>query len=344
MTLWGLEGQDITGTYFPSTPIEATVLRPGTYILVVTTPDVGPVDYTIQRTSTGFPSTPLTGFDLVQEAAIVPGGQASFSFSAPAGRLVFVDGLESNPQGLLCSIQGPSGYSLGSFSPNGGTGDDSPPFLLSESGTFNFTVWGVSISEPRTYRFRLRDVQGESVPLPLGEIASGTLETGRETDLYYFDGTIGQKLYFDSLQADLSNVIIQLISPSRSTATTINQDGQSLTLTESGRYYVLVRGNTSSPSEYRFRLVDLDAAPLVTIGDLITGNLDTPVETAFYRFEGRAGQRLYFDGLGTEVDVNVRLVGPDGYSIPAQMTNGISLSAHLGLIIFEFATSCLITL
>ena len=61
--------------------------------------------------------------------------------------------------------------------------------------------------------------------------------------------------------------------------------------------------------------LDFTKRPLVTsltLGETITGSIVATGENEVYTFEGTAGQRLYFDGILAESNIDARLVSPSG--------------------------------
>jgi hypothetical protein len=83
------------------------------------------------------------------------------------------------------------------------------PFPLTEAGVYNVVVIGLD-DDPETgalglgdYGFRILDVASQPL-LPLNTEISGSLDPGAETDLFRFDGDVGQRLSFDNLTPNCS--------------------------------------------------------------------------------------------------------------------------------------------
>ena len=73
-------------------------------------------------------------------------------------------------------------------------------------------------------------------------------------------------------------------------------DSGPLTLTESGTYYLLAVGASTSPLSYGFRLTDTAYEP-ITFGTTTSGTVTTATQSDIYSFTGTAGERTYFEEL-----------------------------------------------
>ena len=78
-----------------------------------------------------------------------------------------------------------------------------------------------------------------------------------------------------------------------------------------GPYYLAIAGNQAAAVNYSFVLHNASAAPEVAFGVDTTGTLSTGQSHVIFRFDGGAGKRLMYDGLGTNNDnVNANLYSP----------------------------------
>ncbi len=68
------------------------------------------------------------------------------------------------------------------------------------------------------------------------------------------------------------------------------------TLTESGTYYLLVGGTSTSSTSYGFRLTDTAYVPL-SFGTTINGTVTNAAQSDVFTFTGTAGERTYFQEL-----------------------------------------------
>ncbi|MBE9098366.1 hypothetical protein [Vacuolonema iberomarrocanum] len=82
-------------------------------------------------------------------------------------------------------------------------------------------------------------------------------------------------------------------------------------LPEGGEYQLILDGRDASTDPYSFQLLDLDQAPILNMDTLVEGMTLTPgTEIQFYRIEGTAGQRLYFDSQQAVASTHWHLYGP----------------------------------
>ncbi len=84
-------------------------------------------------------------------------------------------------------------------------GDDSDP----GTGTYSFKLWNVPA--PDQFAIAIGDTVSNGVPAA----GAGNIETRGVRDIYTFNATAGQKVYFDLLDVaeDLQNVNWRLVSP-----------------------------------------------------------------------------------------------------------------------------------
>jgi YD repeat-containing protein len=316
-TLYGSDNQVVAWSTLGSS-FDATLRTPGTYVLVLGGASQGtPIDYSFQVADTSDPSVPLSGFGTEQSVAIGPGEQARYTFSAPAGRLVFLDSTSTDSDWLLVRVQDPSNEEI--FRTTGAL--DHGPLYLPKSGPYTLTVQGSDPSRSGTYVFRLLDFQTDASPLVFGSSVTGALPTGREVAVYQFSGTAGQRPYYDALDADFDAVAVRLIGPRGDAWDPWNSDSDAglPRLLEDGTYYLLVQGDTSAVADYSFCVSDLSSAPALALSTEESGALPTGREAAMYQFRGTFGQRLYYDALDADFDaVDVRLIGPRGNPVFSQ--------------------------
>lgn len=130
---------------------------------------------------------------------------------------------------------------------------------------------------------------------------------------YTFNGTAGQRLFYDSLEADFDQIGVRLINPSGSIQH-LNQnsdsDGGPFTLTDSGTFTLVLDGTGATTGDFKFRMVDMSGQPSLTLATPITRTLDPGYATEWYQFTAVGGERLYFDGLGANAGGSWALYGP----------------------------------
>src|SRR5262249_23712702 len=142
---------------------------------------------------------------------------------------------------------------------------DQGPIILPISGTYKATVKAPYAGATGDYAFRILDLSA-APQLALGTTTSGTLDPGERTDIYRFTGSPGQRLFFDPLAGDASNLSFSLIAPDGQTkyfVTDPTADKQApFLLDAAGTYYLAVRGSDETQANpYSFRLWDVASAP-----------------------------------------------------------------------------------
>jgi len=138
----------------------------------------------------------------------------------------------------------------------------------------------------------------------------------RETMAYRFEATAGQFLVLQRFEFRFSagadgylrfRISIQSSSAIRCATT------EFFRVTGPGPYYLFVRGVQGTAENFSFVVQDPAAAPLLALGTDVTGTLPTGQSIVFYRLAGTAGERVYYDGLGTNDDnVIATLYSPSG--------------------------------
>ncbi|MCT7981582.1 putative Ig domain-containing protein, partial [Laspinema olomoucense] len=193
---------------------------------------------------------------------------------------------------------------------------------LPNTGTYTLVVGGNTNDEDaESYQFQLVTPPLETTSIELGETVSTLIGIPGERDTYTFNGTTGQRLFFDSLVGN-SQITTQLYSPSGTLISMNNSWGYSSTdssspfsLTETGEYRLVIDGNIDAIGDYGFRLVDVDAVSTLTIGEAIENATLSGKKIDFYRFEAAEGQALYFDLESRWQNANWVLFGPDSKQV-----------------------------
>ncbi|MBE9097758.1 hypothetical protein [Tychonema sp. LEGE 07203] len=143
-----------------------------------------------------------------------------------------------------------------------------------------------------------------TTPYQIGDTASGTISEAGEQDTYTFPGTIGQKLWFDSLENSPANLTLKLVDPDGVTVfgewyngQYASYDREPVILTKEGNYKLIVDGSADSAGDtYSFRLLDLAAGEQLTLDSPISGDFGSSKrEAKVYKFQGAEGSYLYFD-------------------------------------------------
>ena len=177
---------------------------------------------------------------------------------------------------------------------------------------------GNALTEAFTLDFTKRPLV---TSLTLGETITASIVEPGEDEVYTFEGTAGQRLYFDGLRGDF-RIDARLISPSGVTVFSFNNvtsDRVPLSLLETGEYQLIVDGSgTDITGDYSFRLLDLASATNLNFDTPINGTLEPGTETDLFQFEATAGQRLLFDDLGSEIGGFYTIYGPGNQFITSR--------------------------
>lgn len=144
---------------------------------------------------------------------------------------------------------------------------------------------------------------------------AGAIDEAGAVDVYTFEATAGQVLFFDQLETIGSTNLINWNLADANGATLFNtsilSDYGPVTLQQSGRYTLTVgQPNSTSLLTYRFQIWETEPPQTFTIaiGDIVTpdspqagaGNIETPGAIDVYTFEGEAGQIVFWDSLEVE--------------------------------------------
>ncbi|WP_197480157.1 hypothetical protein, partial [Anabaena sp. 4-3] len=188
--------------------------------------------------------------------------------------------------------------------------------LLPSTGDYVLAVIG-NTNNGTPYTFTVNNVVNDapvvlppanSIPLTLGNSVESLLVTPGEQKVYTFQGSIGQKLVFDSLFNSVSGINVRLVSPTQNVIfnQSANNDYQSfnglipIILSEQGSYQLIFSSTNQAVGDYKFRLLDLavhtESLQFNTTNP-ITGTLSLGVTAKIYRFSGTTGQELFFDQI-----------------------------------------------
>jgi frataxin-like iron-binding protein CyaY len=204
-------------------------------------------------------------------------------------------------------------------------------FWLPQAGEYTLEIWGSGTGDgDQDYQLRLITPDFIDYAYTLGDAVSGQIGEKGEQQIYHFDGTDGQRLYFDILAFTGSrgnwrghgrnpDTAATLYSPSGKQVFTQGiefEDLGPLTLSETGAYRLVFDGVGEDTQPYTFRLLDIFAnADPIELDTDIMGTLDPSSRVQFYRFEGTAGQHLYLDGLTSPSTTTWTIYDPQGRAV-----------------------------
>jgi hypothetical protein len=184
------------------------------------------------------------------------------------------------------------------------------------------------------------------VPLTLGATVSGNLPEPGAQERYTFTGSTGQRVVFDSLLSEATQINATLINPSGVTvwARNAQSDVEPVSLPESGNYALLIDGVGAAVGPYSFRLLDVATQPEFPVDNIVTDTLSPGNSVRIYRLNGTAGQRLYFDGLGANAGGQWYFYGPNNVylsncGIGADFEATLALAGEYVLVLYGTATT-----
>ena len=149
--------------------------------------------------------------------------------------------------------------------------------------------------------------------LTLGTTYGGTIALPGQTNLYTFNGTPGQRLFFDALDLDNITLNVTLLSPGGVQLYQNNDDYDAgpWVLSEAGVYSLVINGSGPTTGNYEFRVLDLSTAPPLTLETPFSDQLSPPLSCNIYQFAGKRGQRVTFQTLSYSTNqAQWRLVSP----------------------------------
>ena len=239
-----------------------------------------------------------------------------FQFTSTAGQKFFFDGLSTSGSSRW-DIYGPGDQ----YITGGSSLSTDREFTLTSAGTYTLILDGANTSGTVDYSFQLLDATPTTAELTLNTVVEGAIAQPGEQDIFTFEGTAGQRIYFDGL-ASSSNVLAALFSPTGSRAFNLfsGSDSDPLTLTETGTYQLVLDTSSDTTDTYRFRVGDLSTAPVLELGTTISGTLEPGIESDLFQFTGSAGQTLYFDSLLDTSRASVNIYGPGNQFITSAST------------------------
>ena len=198
----------------------------------------------------------------------------------------------------------PAGQNLFDFSPS--VNSDRDPLTLKETGTYQLIVDGNG-STTGDFSFRFLDAN-IATTIDFNTTVEGTVEPNTPT-LFSFEGTEGQTLLLNS---ELFALNYRVYSPSNEF---IANRGSEFTIPGDGTYLIVGTGSSfnEQPVEYRFSVIEtnsIDAA--LTIGETVEGSIENIGDRIIYTFDGTVGQRLIYDGISGNFNIDAELISPSG--------------------------------
>jgi RHS repeat-associated protein len=259
----------------------------------------------------------------------------SYNFTGKTGQLVMFDALPSDanmrvrildPNGRMLNQDDPSYYYGGGQSLNSDRLPESG-LTLSMDGVYTLQVvsYGGIYGTAGTgnYKFRLLDLNSAST-INLDSTISGTLDhDGSGAVVYRFNNPTRQYLFVDGQGGD-GDWIIYRADGTRVDSNYISYNAQFWL--DAGDYYLAITARGSNPN-YQMKIVTpaLVTFPEINfsngVSDVVSDTIDEKGEQHYYSFQGRAGEKIYFDSLGSDTyflnytvyDKNYRVLATEYY-------------------------------
>ena len=173
----------------------------------------------------------------------------------------------------------------------------SSDFEITLPATDNYTLYlSGNDNINNDYSFEVITSEWIDRPLNLDEEISGSISVAGEQDTYTFNGSIGQRLFFDAIEG-ISSVTAKLYSPTNKLIFDgrTDLDSSLFTLTENGSYRLVIDGSNTTVNDYSFNLKDLAAAESLDVATNVSDSLDNGKEVKLYQFKGTVGTVLDFN-------------------------------------------------
>ncbi len=311
--LYGPTNQFIGGTNL-SFDFEVTLPSDGTYVLVLDGASATDIPYTFNIVTPVTTTTALSLNTPVSGTITEPGEQDIYTFTGSPGQRLYYDALKNDLSDTIrARLVDPQGNS---FLLNQDADGDRNLFTLSEAGTYQLILESNANGswDTGSYNFQLLDVA--AAPSAVFDTPiNGSLSPGRETDLYRFTGTAGQRLVFDSQTTSTAGTW-NLYGPTNQFigGTNLSFDFE-VTLPSDGVYALLLDGASATDLPYSFNIVTpVTTTTALSLNTPVSGTITEPGEQDIYTFTGSPGQRLYYDALKNDLSDTIfaRLVDPTG--------------------------------
>ncbi|MBX3744059.1 MAG: Ig-like domain-containing protein [Verrucomicrobiae bacterium] len=325
-------------------------LPPGTYRAVLTPDIADPAGNRLRDAVTWefhVVHADLTGGGFVAASGAIerPGVRDELAFVGRAGQALYFDEVTGTcTSGIRWRCVAPDQSVLFEETLGGlGCGVDAGLRVLPADGTYQIVIDGQpGVVHP--WSIALYDVpQAQPVSITVGTPVlagqptpgSGRIETPGSSDLFHFQGSAGQRVFFEEPLGTCN-------SPFRWSATSPSGDvlfeetlggtgcgrhAGRLTLPESGQYAISVRGMADATGDYAFTVWDatpqtFEVGPTAEIAPgqpgAGAGHLETPGTADIYRFHLAAGTTLRFeamDAVAALTSVTWRLLDPSGTAL-----------------------------
>jgi large repetitive protein len=143
-------------------------------------------------------------------------------------------------------------------------------------GLYSLAVWSDG-GVPADFSFQVFRPAREVFSLEMGALVTGTLAGPGDEHRFTFQGTSGQRVYFDALQDDFTSASVTVLDLDGTMIywlpAALFRDFGPLPLRYNGLHTVVIDSSGVAPVPYRFRLLDAAEAPFVSFEVTVAGVL-----------------------------------------------------------------------
>ncbi len=234
----------------------------------------------------------------------------TYTFTGRAGQIVYVEHQVGDCD-ISIDVLDASASRIGAGSACGDIG----PVKLEAAGRYRIRVVRNRASTGK-YRFHLKAVAATTNgAITIGDTVSGTLANTAAKNDHTFSARRGQILYVEHQVGDC-DISVDVLDPtgSRVGAGSACGDIGPVKLEAAGQYRIRLTRNRASSGKYRFHLIDVPATTTkrITLGDTISGKLETKGAADDYTFTIAAGQIVYSEHQAGDCDISVDILDPAG--------------------------------
>ncbi|MBE9098367.1 putative Ig domain-containing protein [Vacuolonema iberomarrocanum] len=286
----------------------------GEYLMVLNSEErYGPATFSFELFSPVSPTVAIETGQIIHGSLATFGQQNHYTIEVEYGQHLYFNSLKAASGNLDWTLVSPSGNI--EFNSDFRSNQRQ---LFSEPGTYTLMVDGVQ-DHLENYHFQILDLDDvDQVPMiQLDEgITNGFDASEKETSLYRFSGEEDQYVYFNRLEGGYDSFwILRDQTGTELASNRLSYDFEQ-PLPYSGDYFLELQGNNAS-ARYAFELVTPEwATQVLTLGQVVSGELTEAGERQFHTFEGTPGQILYFDSLKAASSyLDWRLISPTGETL-----------------------------
>lgn len=266
-----LRGPDGRLLWYANADLDGLLVLPldGDYVLEIDAQDADAGDFSFRLSELSNPPLLSVG-QIVSGVIDPPRSTVVYAFDGLADQRLLFDNLSaSETKGGNWILYGPDGWNLNKYNDSLGTDF---AVTLPKTGRYFLALEGRS-ENAITYEFKVTEPVTVARPLTLGIMTSGEIVEAGERHVYTFTGSIGQILYYDSIDADLEPTLLRLIGPDGDVVAAFagEVDGPAFVLPMAGEYRLSVTNSSILPGDYAFRMLNVSAQTAVPLGEPVTG-------------------------------------------------------------------------